>query len=153
RAFQLLLALMGGIAGQRGALWWAGHHRHHHPSSDRVDDVHSPVHLGFFWAHVGWILSGVHAATPMEAVQDLARYPELRWLNRNHLVPPVGMVLLAGLVGGPGLAAWSLFSTLLVYHAIFSTNSVTHLWGTRRWETQDNSRNNLLVALVAFGEG
>ncbi len=153
RAFQLVIALCGAMAGQRGALWWAGHHRHHHRHTDAEGDVHSPVEGGFFWSHVGWILSGEHAVTPIENVKDLAQYPELVWLNRNHVVPPIAFVVISGLIGGPGLASWSLFSMMAVYHVIFSTNSITHLWGTRRFETADNSRNNPVVALLTFGEG
>ena len=153
RWFQLVIALCGAIAGQRGALWWAGHHRDHHRRADHDGDVHSPVQDGFFWSHVGWILSGVHAVTPLDNVKDLSVYPELVWLNRNHIVPPIAFVIAAGLAGGTGAAAWALFSIMAVYHVIFATNSVAHLWGTKRYPTTDNSRNNPLVAVLTFGEG
>ncbi len=153
RPGQFVLALMGAIAGQRGALWWAGHHRRHHARSDRAGDVHSPVEDGLYWAHVGWILSGVHARTPLPAVRDLARYPELVWLNRFHVLPPLLFPLLVAAVGGPGAAAWSLLSTIACYHVIFATNSVTHRWGARPFPTSDNSRNHPLIALLTFGEG
>ncbi|HUB08057.1 MAG TPA: acyl-CoA desaturase, partial [Myxococcales bacterium] len=94
RAFQFLLALWGSTAMQQGPLWWASVHRHHHRYSDQPEDVHSPSQRGFWWAHMGWIFSPRFAKTRLELVPDLARYPELRWLDRNWLVPQVGLAAL-----------------------------------------------------------
>ena len=153
RWFQLVIALCGAIAGQRGALWWAGHHRDHHRRADVDGDVHSPVQDGFLWSHVGWILSGTHAVTPLDNVRDLTVYPELVWLNRYHVVPPIVYVVTTGLAGGAGAASWAMFAMIAVYHVIFATNSVTHLWGTKRYPTNDNARNNPVIAVLTFGEG
>src|SRR5438128_3529831 len=167
RLFQFALAWIGASAAQKGPLWWAAHHRHHHAASDTDDDVHSPVTRGFWWSHLGWILSRGYRETNWTLVRHLARYPELRWINRHALVPPA--VLATALLGsgealrrwlpasrtdGVQLIAWGFFvSTVLLYHATFAVNSLAHVYGTRRFPTSDGSRNNLWIALVTLGEG
>jgi stearoyl-CoA desaturase (delta-9 desaturase) len=154
RAFQFALAWAGCTALQKGPLWWASHHRHHHRHSDTPEDIHSPVVHSLWWSHVGWIFSAATNETKGKAVRDLSRYPELRWLDRYHWLPPLvlaGLCLLAG--GGSGLV-WGFFvGTLLSLHATFLVNSACHLWGRRRYATADASRNNLAVALLTLGEG
>jgi stearoyl-CoA desaturase (delta-9 desaturase) len=154
RAFQLVLAIAGLTCIQKGPLWWAAHHRHHHRHSDRYGDRHSPGVQGFLWAHVGWILSHDHDATDYERMADFARYPELVWLNRWHLVP--GVALAAALLAAGGLPAfvWGFcISTVVTWHVTFSINSLTHMIGRRRYRTPDDSRNSLVMALLTFGEG
>jgi stearoyl-CoA desaturase (delta-9 desaturase) len=153
RAMQLVFAFGGGMAAQKGALWWAAHHRHHHRTSDQPDDVHSP-RKGFWWSHVGWILCRKYDATRFDAVPEFARYPELRFLDRFHWVPPVALGA-ACFLGGGWSALWIGFflSTVLTYHSTFCINSLTHLFGRRRYVTTDTSRNSLLMALLTFGEG
>jgi stearoyl-CoA desaturase (delta-9 desaturase) len=154
RAFQAVLAWLGASAVQKGPLWWAAHHRDHHRYSDGPDDIHSPLERGFWWSHVGWILATRYDATRLERVRDLARYPELRWLDRWHLVPPVALAV--GLFAAGGLPAllWGFFvSTVLLWHATFAINSLAHVLGRQRYETGDGSRNSLALALVTFGEG
>ena len=154
RAFQLVLALVGGTAAQRGALWWAAHHRDHHRHSDEAEDVHSPLRRGFLWSHVGWILSRRHHATKLDRVKDLARFPELRFLDRHHYLPPAALALALFLAGGWPALLWGFFvSTVVLWHATFAINSVAHLLGRRRYETGEGSRNSLGLALVTFGEG
>lgn len=154
RGFQLVLAVLGGTAAQKGALWWAAHHRHHHRFSDAAEDVHSPLRRGFWWSHVGWILSRRHHATRLERVKDLARFPELRFLDRWHHLPPLalaGALLLAG--GWPALL-WGFFvSTVALWHGTFAINSVAHVLGRPRYRTGEGSRNSFLLALVTLGEG
>ena len=87
--FQFVLAVLGTLAVQKGVLWWSANHRVHHKNSDQPDDIHSPVQRGFWWAHVGWILSPDYEETDFERIGDMAKYPELRWLNEHYLVPPV----------------------------------------------------------------
>ncbi len=154
RAFQLVLAVLGIISFQKGPLWWAAHHRHHHRYSDRYGDLHSPGLQGFLWAHVGWILTTDHDETDYQRIADFARYPELVWLNKLHLLP--GVLLGAALFAAGGLPAlvWGLFiSTVLTWHATFAINSFTHMFGRRRYRTKDDSRNNWLLALICMGEG
>lgn len=167
RAFQFLLAFLGAAAAQKGPLWWAAHHRHHHRHSDTEADIHSPGLKGFWWAHVGWILSDEYDATPIDSVRDLARFPELRFLNRHHWVAPfvfASVMLGIGAALGrwaPGLhtdglqmLVWGFFvSTVLLYHGTFAINSLTHVFGRRRYNTSDDSRNSLLLAIITLGEG
>lgn len=152
RVMQFLLAFGGMTSLQKGVLWWAGHHRVHHKYSDTDRDVHSPKR-GLFWSHVGWILCRKYQHTEWNLIKDFAKYPELVWLNKYHVVP--GVILGAGcfLYGGWS-ALWAFFlSTVLVYHGTFTVNSFTHVWGSRRYATTDTSKNSLLIALITLGEG
>jgi stearoyl-CoA desaturase (delta-9 desaturase) len=154
RPFQLVLAVTGLLALQKGPLWWSAHHRHHHRYSDRHGDLHSPGLQGFLWAHVGWILTDEHDATDYTKIADFARYPELRWLDRNHHLPALALAVLLFATGGLPALMWGFFvSTVLTWHATFAINSLTHMVGRRRFLTKDDSRNSLLMALVTFGEG
>jgi stearoyl-CoA desaturase (delta-9 desaturase) len=154
RAFQLLLAVVGASAAQKGPLWWAAHHRDHHRFSDRPEDIHSPLVRGFWWSHVGWILARRFDATKLERVKDLARYPELRFLDRFHVLAPVALAAGLFLAGGWPALLWGFFvSTVVLWHATFAINSLAHVFGTRRYMTGDGSRNSLALALVTFGEG
>jgi stearoyl-CoA desaturase (delta-9 desaturase) len=155
RAFQFVLALCSVSVGQRGVLWWASHHRRHHRLSDKPGDVHSPRE-GFWWAHMGWMLSALNhgTETDLNSVKDLARYPELRWLERFWMVPPVAVALLTLALGGGFGLVWGFFvCQVLFWHATFTINSLSHVFGTRRFETRDDSRNNFWLALLTFGEG
>jgi len=154
RVFQFLLALVGGMSAQKGALWWAAHHRHHHRHSDEPEDIHSPTLKGFWWSHAGWFLCHKYDETRWENIKDLSRYPELVWLNRHHLVPPtvLGVALYAW--GGWSMLVWGLFvSTVLLWHGTFTINSLSHVFGTRRYRSTDTSRNNFWLALITCGEG
>jgi stearoyl-CoA desaturase (delta-9 desaturase) len=154
RAFQFVLALIGTTATQKGPLWWAAVHRRHHRESDRPADAHSPVQRGFWWAHIGWILSKEHEEYDPREVKDLYKYPELRWLDRWHVVPVLALIGLTVLFGGlRGITWWYCVSTVFVLHFTFFINSLAHVWGTRRFATTDDSRNNLLLSLLTMGEG
>jgi stearoyl-CoA desaturase (Delta-9 desaturase) len=154
RGFQLLLAVLGASAVQKGPLWWAALHRDHHRHSDGPEDVHSPLERGFWWSHVGWILARRHDATRHERVRDLASFPELRWLDRWHLVVPLALAGTLFLAGGLPALLWGFFvSTVLLWHGTFAINSLAHVFGRRRYETGDGSRNSLALALVTLGEG
>jgi len=154
RVFQFILALLAMSAAQQGVLWWAAHHRRHHRHSDAPDDVHSPVQRGFWWSHTGWILGSRHNRTDYDAIRDFAKYPELRWLNRHDLFVAVAWGFALYFIGGGVAVFWGHFvSLVLVWHATFCINSLAHLWGTRRYATTDDSRNNPLLAVLTFGEG
>lgn len=167
RAMQFLFAIAGLTAVQRGPLWWAAVHRHHHAHSDDEHDVHSPGVKGFLWSHVGWLTSSKNFPTDYRRVKDLAKFPELVFLNRFDVIGPV--LLLAMLFGlGTGLAAWApglgtngwqlvvwgfFISTTVLFHATCAVNSLAHTLGRKRYDTHDESRNSFLLALVTLGEG
>ena len=167
RMAQFLFALLGAASVQRGPLWWAAHHRHHHRHADTDHDPHSPVRRGFFWSHVGWFLTRRGFATDLSRIPDLARYPELRLLDRFDVLVPIalatGLFFLGGWLEGSypelGTSAaqmlvWGFFvSTVVLFHATVTINSLAHRWGRRRYPTRDGSRNNLWLALLTFGEG
>jgi stearoyl-CoA desaturase (delta-9 desaturase) len=138
RFFQFVLAWLGASASQKGPLWWAAHHRVHHQESDGARDIHSAVRDGFWWAYVGWVLDSKYDETNWRVIPDFARYPELRWLNRHFLVPPVLWASACLALGGiPGLM-WGFFvATTLLWHSTFLINSACHLFGRRRFPTRD----------------
>jgi stearoyl-CoA desaturase (delta-9 desaturase) len=154
RAGQFVLALLAQLSAQRGILWWAAKHRHHHRHSDSVDDVHSPRHHGFWYAHLGWIFRPQHNRTDYDVVPDLARYPELRFLDRHQYLPAAVLAVIVWLVAGwPGLVVGFFWSTVALYHGTFMINSLAHVHGTQRYVTGDDSRNNWWLALITLGEG
>lgn len=154
RFWQFCLAFLAQTSGQKGALWWAAHHRDHHLYSDRKEDLHSPVHEGFWWSHLGWILSDEYDHYDPKRIADLGKYPELRWLDRYHLVPAIVYAVAIFLIGGWPAFVWGyLVATVALYHGTFLINSLAHIWGTRRFATPDESRNNFWLALVTMGEG
>jgi stearoyl-CoA desaturase (delta-9 desaturase) len=154
RFMQFVLALLATSSAQKGVIWWASHHRHHHKHSDQLGDIHSAKLDGFWWSHVGWILSDKHEATDEAKVRDLMKYPELVWLEKYYLVPPTVLGVSLYLAGGWWALVWGMFvSTTLLWHGTFTINSLTHVWGSTRYKTTDNSRNNLLLALITMGEG
>jgi len=141
RPFQFVLAFLGATSAQKGPIWWASHHRHHHQHSDTEEDIHPPRIYGLWWAHVGWVLSTQFIGTRDELVRDLMKFPELRWLDKYHLIPPV---ILIGLVTGFGyicqvywpelhtgplqMFVWGFcISTTLLYHGTFCINSLAHI--------------------------
>ena len=167
RVLQFVFALIGASSVQRGPLWWAAHHRNHHRHADTMADPHSPTQRGFWWSHAGWFLTREGFRTDWSRIPDLAGYPELRWLDRYDTIVPV--LLAAALFGlgallervapdlgtsGPQLLVWGFFvSTVVLFHATVTINSLAHRFGRRRFDTRDDSRNNLWLALRTFGEG
>lgn len=163
RVMQFIMAWLAMTNAQKGVLWWAGHHRHHHKHSDQEDDVHSPLRKGFWYSHMGWILDPRWEGTDMNMVKDLAKYPELVWLNRHNLLPVFSLGFatfgVAWAVSGDIMVGWEaavvgfFWSTIIGWHSTFTINSLSHVFGTRRYETTDTSRNNFLLALLTLGEG
>lgn len=164
---QFLLALWGGTTVQRGPLWWAYHHRHHHQHSDEEEDAHSPHVHGFLWSHIGWITSRRNFPTDYSKVRDLAKFPELVFLNRfDSLVPIVFATAIFGLgvlleryapslgTNGWQMVTWGFFiSTTALFHGTSCINSMAHLMGDRRFKTTDDSRNSFILAIICLGEG
>jgi stearoyl-CoA desaturase (delta-9 desaturase) len=147
------MAFGGTTALQKGPLWWAAHHRDHHRWSDTEQDVHSPIR-GFWWSHVGWILCDKYSGTDEARIRDFAKYPELRWLNRNDWVGPVSLAAFSFVVAGwAGLVIGFGASTIALWHGTFLVNSLAHVVGRRRYVTSDTSRNSAIIALLTNGEG
>jgi stearoyl-CoA desaturase (delta-9 desaturase) len=167
RPVQFILAVLGATAVQRGPLWWAAHHRHHHVYSDDHEDAHSPVQHGFLWSHFGWFLSNEHFVTHTNRVKELSAFVELRILDRFDIIVPILLGIAIYMLGdwlalahpsfgtsGVQLFVWGfVISTVVLYHATFTVNSLAHVWGKRRYATTDQSRNNLWIALATLGEG
>lgn len=167
RAAQLLFALLGAACAQRGPLWWAAHHRHHHRHADTALDPHSPGLRGFLWSHAGWFLTPRAFRTDLACVRDFARFPELRWLDRFDTAIPALLAVTLYAAGallqhyapalgtnGAQLAVWGFaISTVVLFHATVTINSLAHRYGARRYDTRDDSRNNVWLALLTFGEG
>ena len=154
RAMQFVFALLGASAAQRGPLWWASHHRHHHVHADEPADSHSALRHGFAWSHLGWFMARENFAVREELVKSLARYPELRFLDRWDALVPLLLVAGLAVAGGAQWVVWGFcVSTVALYHATFSINSLAHRFGSRRYATRDASRNNWWLALLTFGEG
>lgn len=167
RFMQFVFGALGCSAVQRGPLWWAGHHREHHRHSDQEGDLHSVRLHGFWWAHMLWFLQPENTRTNMKAVPDLAKFPELRWIDRYDGVIPLLLAMVVFGLGwaleawAPGLGVtkwqmlvWGFFiSTVVCYHATYTINSLCHVWGNRRFRTKDDSKNNFWLALLTLGEG
>lgn len=154
RALQFLLAALAMSSAQKSALWWAALHRHHHRHSDQEDDVHSPLHRGFFYSHVGWIFDKKHEETRVDEVPDLTKYPELRFLDRHQLLPACALAILCYLIDGwTGVVIGFFASTVVLYHGTFFINSLAHVYGQQRYVTGDTSRNNWWLAIITLGEG
>jgi stearoyl-CoA desaturase (Delta-9 desaturase) len=167
RVGQFLFGVLGASAVQRGPIWWAAHHRHHHANSDQPGDVHSPVQVGFWRSHMGWFLTRRGFTPDMKYVRDLLQFRELRWLDRFDIIVPVllavGMFLLGALLhrtapelgtSGGQMLVWGFFvSTVLCYHGTYTINSLSHVFGRQRYRTGDTSRNNWLLAIITLGEG
>lgn len=152
RTAQFIMAFGGTTAAQKGPLWWAANHRHHHRYSDTPEDIHSPQ-KGFLWSHVGWILCDKFKGYDSEAIKDFSKYPELVWLNRNDWVGPVSLGATCFFIGGfPGLIGF-FASTIALWHCTFFINSLAHVMGHRRYVTTDTSRNSFLLAALTLGEG
>jgi stearoyl-CoA desaturase (delta-9 desaturase) len=154
RAFQFVLAFLAQTSAQKGVLWWAAHHRHHHLYSDQPQDAHSVAQDGFLYSHMLWLFDKSSAATDYARIPDLARFPELRFLNKYYLLPPIllGMAVFF-MLGVSGLFFGFFVSTVLLWHGTFTINSLSHVFGGRRYSTSDDSRNNWLLAIVTLGEG
>lgn len=161
---------MAQTSAQKGVLWWAAHHRIHHRTSDTPADPHSMKLYGFWYSHLGWILGPEYKETHFNLIQDFTKFPELRWLNKNHMVPPLllalGVAAWGGIVNGGSITLMAspegglstlligfFLSTAVLYHGTFSINSIMHHFGKARYNTGDASKNNLILALLTLGEG
>lgn len=166
RIVQFLGAFVACASGQRGPLWWAAHHRMHHRHSDTDKDSHSPHHKNFLWSHTLWFMTDYALPTFLKEIPDWVKFKELRFINRFDWIAVLALALVCYFLGewsvfqawtsldGLSMLGWGFFlPTVLLYHATFSVNSLTHMFGKKKYETGDESRNNWFVSIITFGEG
>lgn len=167
RGVQFVFAVIAAACAQRGPLWWAAHHRNHHRHADTARDPHSPRFAGFLHSHMGWFLTRRAFRTDWARIPDLREYPELRWLDRYDVAAPLALAAALYALGalletaapslhtnGAQMLAWGFaVSTVVLFHATVTINSLAHRFGRRRFDTADDSRNNGWLALITFGEG
>jgi len=170
RWFQFIMAFLAETSMQKGVLWWGAHHRVHHRTSDKAPDPHSMKLYGFWYSHIGWILGPDYKDTDFEGISDFSKYPELRWLNKYYVVPPLALMALVMVLGGiyngngivdtfsvPGglstLFIGYFLSTVVLYHGTFSINSLMHKLGRKRYDSGDESKNSAILAFITLGEG
>jgi stearoyl-CoA desaturase (delta-9 desaturase) len=163
RAFQMnrvarfVWTFIGTAAMQKGPLWWAGHHVNHHRFADRDGDPHSPMVSGVYYAHIGWFLHDtrndrLEASNPV--IRDFSKAPEIAWLDHYYFAAPLALALAMYFIGGLPWLVWGFcLPTVTLAHSTFAINTVNHMFGSRRFETRDESRNNALTAVLAAGEG
>jgi len=156
-ALEYFFAVCGTLTLQGGPIFWVATHRIHHQKSDQPGDPHSPRDGGW-WAHMGWLLVGEskHRNTPLMSkyAPDLVKDRFYVWLDYYHWVPMIvlGIVLFA--LGGVSFVLWGICVRVVVgLHSTWLVNSATHMWGSRRFATRDDSRNNWWIALITSGEG
>lgn len=166
RLMHTIFGFLGASSTQRGPLWWAAHHRHHHIHSDTDQDLHSPRH-GFLRSHMTWFLNKKNFPTQHKRIKDFDKYPELKLLDRFDIFPPIIFAFIIFMIGiyietyQPHLGAtrwqiliWGFFiSTIFLSHITFCINSLAHKFGSRKFDTNDDSKNNFILAIVTLGEG
>ncbi len=167
RLQQFIFAVWAMTSVQRGPLWWASHHRRHHRYSDQPGDPHSPVRESLLQSHIGWMTVPANLQTDYTLIKDWTRFPELVWLNRFDWVVPALYAIALYALGAwlesafPGLGTnglqcliWGFFvSTVILFHGTCTINSLSHKFGSRRYNTPDDSRNNPWLAILTLGEG
>ena len=154
---EYFLSICGTLAMEGGPIAWVATHRIHHAFSDREGDPHSPRD-GKWWSHMGWLINGQSLHNTIDVtlryVPDLAKDPLYVWLTKLHFLPQVALGFLLFYLGGWPFVFWGIFVRVVFsWHATWFVNSAAHIWGSRRFTTRDDSRNNWWVALLSFGEG
>jgi fatty-acid desaturase len=157
RALEYVFAVCGAMTFEGGPIFWVATHRVHHQKSDRPGDPHSPRE-GAWWSHMVWMLVGEakHSNTRLMSkyAPDLAKDPFYVWLDHYHWLPNILLAVLLFAIGGVPMVLWGLCLRVVIgLHATWLVNSATHMWGSRRFATHDDSRNLWWVALITFGEG
>jgi len=155
RFIQFVMGFLGTTCVQQGPLWWAEHHRHHHRYSEKEEDLHSPIQYGFWQSHMFWFLTMYqNPHYSRNEMNDFAKYTELKWLDRYYVVGAVALGVALFAIGGAPWLVWGLsVSTVFLWHGTWTINSLTHVYGKKRFETGDESRNNWLLAIITLGEG
>lgn len=167
RIFQFILALLGTFSMQGGVLWWASHHRAHHKHSDKEEDLHSPIVHSFFHSHLGWMWTKECFKRAKYRLNDFAVFPEMKLINKYYgfvvLLQAIGFYFLGMMLklkfpelntNGLQILVWGFFiATVWTWHITFSINSICHIFGYKKYNSNDESKNNIPMALLALGEG
>jgi stearoyl-CoA desaturase (delta-9 desaturase) len=157
RVARFVWVWIGTSAMQKGPIWWAGHHVNHHKYADRDGDPHSPMVSGVYYAHIGWFLNDTRNDTlepTNPVIRDFSRVPEIAFIEKYFFLPPLTLAIAMFALGGFPLLIWGFcLPTMTLAHATFAINTVNHMFGSRRFETVDESRNNPFTAFFAVGEG
>ncbi len=170
RPVQALLAILGSMAAQGGVIFWVAHHRRHHQYTDQENDPHSPhLHgqdlrgrlLGFWHAHLGWILKGEISNSAVFA-KDLLRDPVISSINRTQQIWVLTGLLLPAMVNGLSVGTWmgvlqgllwgGLVRIFVGQQVVNATNSIGHLSGTRPFKSEGKSTNNVWLAIPSVGQ-
>lgn len=154
---EYFLSICGTLAFQSGPLSWVTTHRIHHAFTETNKDPHSPRN-GTYWSHIGWIFRGTAQNQSWVTMQrycpDITKDSFQVWLNKYNYVPSIIVAVALFAIGGLSMVLWGVFlKTVIGWHSTWLVNSATHLWGSRQFETRDDSRNNGLIAALTFGEG
>jgi fatty-acid desaturase len=154
---EYVLTICGTLALEGGPIAWVATHRVHHQNSDKEGDPHSPKDGGL-WAHMGWVITGkaMHSVTNelLCFVPDLRSDGFHRWISKWHWIPLAAVGLLLFVIGGLPCLLWGIcLRTVVGLHCTWLVNSATHMWGSQRYVTGDNSKNSFWVAILTFGEG
>jgi stearoyl-CoA desaturase (Delta-9 desaturase) len=172
KALEYAFAALGSMAVQGPVIAWVADHRKHHAHTDREGDPHSPhvghgrgvagVLRGLWHAHVGWLLESQGRADWERYAPDLWEDPGMRWLSRHFValvaaslaIPVLAGYAVSGTLAGAatGLLWGGLVRLFFLHHVTWSINSVCHFLGSRRFATDDESRNVFWLALPSLGE-
>ena len=171
RCVQAIEAFLATADAQKGVIWWASHHRHHHKFSDTADDLHSFDYVrnetgsfwkGFYHSHVKWVLLKKYKKADYDKVPDLKKYPELMFFEkaRGYLIAPVLLGVACFFLGiATGIGGWAMLfggffaSTFFTYHFTFFINSLAHMMGKARFDTGEQSKNCGWLNWFTLGEG
>ncbi len=153
RVFQFFMGVLGCMAQQKGPLWWAAHHRNHHKFSDTEQDLHSPRLTGFWNSHMLWFLKDDFNEFDEKIIKDYSKFPELVWLDKWHWVPPLLFSIVLGYFGWAVLVYGYAVATFFLGHGTWTINSLSHVIGSTRYKTGDDSKNNWFLAIITLGEG
>jgi stearoyl-CoA desaturase (delta-9 desaturase) len=146
-----IFLILGSMSAQGPAIEWAASHLKHHALADREGDPHSPLD-GFFHAHMGWLFNGM--ADPNVYCRHLVKDRIVVFISYTFWVWVALSFVIPFMIGGWTGLLWGGFVRIfLLQHVTFSVNSICHMFGKREFETRDQSHNEWIVGLLAFGEG
>ena len=157
---ELFYLLFGAAAFENSALNWCYDHRVHHRYVDKEDDPYN-INNGFWYAHMGWILTEKKTKKDFpQYKRDLQKNKLVVWQNKYYITIAVLMsFVLPALIGGLFGKAMGAFliaglgRIIIVHHATFFINSLCHIWGKQTYTDENTAKDNFILALFTYGEG